>query len=166
VNEKDSSAPNVIVDPVLLPTPVAVHTQTEPRINQITKFLSWLTGALLAAAVLVALIGVQSERGSLRDVVDRQSNEIACRSAAAFKVTEASADRAIASSEHDALLDDVLLLSIRNSIEPIDPEIRETQARELLLQIEASQIVVRDSGAELQAAIDEYRLAQTTCRDE
>lgn len=77
-----------------IPTPVIIHTQDcETRLVVFTKFLSWLTAALLAAAVVVSLWNVTSERASLREQLNAQNSELTCRAAANVDVSRATAIR-------------------------------------------------------------------------
>ena len=80
----------MIDPPFTLPTPVIIK---DTKAVVLTRLFSWLSACLLAGAVVVALISVTNERNDLRQQLQDQTEELACRNAAAIDVTRAVASR-------------------------------------------------------------------------
>ena len=86
---------NAAPERVIVRTPVAAVVQKDQNshLGHLVKIFTWMTGAFLAAAIVIALISGSIERDNLRDEVSRQSTELVCRTLAAAEVAEANTAR-------------------------------------------------------------------------
>lgn len=91
---------------VLMPIPVT--PRPESRLVIVTKFLSWLTATLLAAAVLVSLVAVTNERNDLQEQIENQSEELECRSRANVAVNEANANLNKVTAEQNRIIGEIV----------------------------------------------------------
>lgn len=134
--------------------PIPVTPRGESRLVIATKFLSWLTATLLAAAVLVSLVSVTNERNDLQQQIARQTEESACRSAANANVNQANADKDI--------LDDAQSLAQNELIVAIG-EGNQIAIDLAIDKIDAANEDVRLAGLEVAAAVEAQQEALTTC---
>jgi hypothetical protein len=100
-------------DNVLMPIPVV--PAGDSRMVTATKMLSWLTAMLLAASVLISLVAVTQEREDLKAQIDRQSQELACRSAANVDVLSAMSNKQILIGDQNLVLGKLVVAYIRNN---------------------------------------------------
>jgi len=120
-------------DPIVLRTPVLVvpSKQDPHKFVLITRVLSWLTGALMTIALVVALMSITAERNDLRDKLGKESQELVCRTVAAVDVTKTIAARdntlsraliAATSGEADELTR--LIVELRQQTTAVDQAIK------------------------------------------
>ena len=118
---------SVTEEPIILRTPVLVSHNNNHRFVWITRMLSWLTAALLTAALIVALVSITAERNELRDKLGKESKELVCRTVAAVDVTKAIVSRdttlanaLIAASENDTELLTQLIVELKQKTAAVD----------------------------------------------
>lgn len=150
---------------VPVPAPVAIRQQ-EPKLVQVTKFLSWLTACILAVSVLVSLYGVTTERNDLRNQVSALTLQLNCRAVNNFVVTRASADKQIALANHSVLLGDfdALYIDVQTGVLPL--EVGLAQATELRQEIEESKVVLTEAAKNLEEAVEQVDRALESCQTE
>lgn len=138
---------------VLMPIPVT--PAGDSRMMSATKFLSWLTAVLLAAAVLVSLVAVTDERNDLRRQIELQSQELSCRSDAQIAVNSALVDKQHAIGNQNVILGDIIVAYIDGDSELVV---------ELTDELEVVNEELRQSGDELDAALVSQQEAATECK--
>jgi len=124
-------------DPIVLRTPVLVvpSKQDPHKFVLITRVLSWLTGALMTIALVVALMSITAERNDLRDKLGKESQELVCRTVAAVDVTKTIAARdntlsraLIAATSGEAEELTRLIVELRLQTTAVDQAIKEEES--------------------------------------
>jgi hypothetical protein len=140
-------------DTVLMPIPV---TPTgDSRMMSATKFLSWLTAMLLAAAVLVSLVAVTDERNDLRRQIELQSQELSCRSNAQINVNSALVDKQNAIGDQNVILGEIIVAYINGESDLVV---------EFTDDLAVANEELRLAGEELDAALAAQQEAATECK--
>lgn len=147
-------------NPIILPIPVVADRGDLTRIVIFTKFLSWLTGVLLATAVIISLVSITSERDNLRGQLDQQTREQECRAAANVVVNRAQADRNIVAAQHDVLVGDFVVLVIEADRTVPEYQISLNAVAE---QLKIVDVQLAEAGRRLEAAVTAQEAALKSC---
>ena len=137
---------------VLMPIPVT--PSGDSRMMSATKFLSWLTAMLLAAAVLVSLVAVTDERNDLRAQIEVQSQELSCRSDAQVDVNAALVEKQHAVGDQNVILGDIIVAYIDGDSDLVIA---------LTKDLEVANEALRTAGVELDEALKAQQQAAISC---